>query len=187
MPLDMKRHTAVLAALALWCSLALGCDLLNDQTEEVNKLVDEVNAIQAKAAALDKQAEAKEQEIAGMDAIQGRTRINELSREQAELYRQSAVLYREAADKAEQAGKLKTDQWFKDYLNLKSQQLRKAEEVTNVQRRQAEAWVGGQPFEAVKTEMARLNEEVKKLSGELSEINKRVEKTEEENKEKIKK
>ena len=187
----MRRHTrpraAVLAALALLCPLAAGCSLLTDQTDEANKLVDEVNSLRQRAAEIDKQAEAKEGQIAALDVAGERARINELSKEQAELYRQSAGLYREGADKAEQASRLKVDQWFKDYLGLKAQQLRKAAEITDVQRRQSEAWLGGQPFDGVKAEIERLNEEVKKLSGEMAELNQRVTKAEEENRERIKK
>jgi hypothetical protein len=56
-----------------------------------------------------------------------------------------------------------------------------------VQRRQAQAWADGKPYDVIKAEMAGLHEEGKKLSEEMMELNTRVRKAEEENKGKIKK
>jgi hypothetical protein len=71
-----------------------------------------------------KQAAQKDDEINGA-AKKDKARIKKLSDEQVTLYDQATTDARDAADKYDQASKLKVDSKYVEYLNVRAQYMRK--------------------------------------------------------------
>jgi uncharacterized protein YlxW (UPF0749 family) len=188
MPFRKKHFFLYLSIFVLFACAVSGCRAsAGDQTEEANKLVDEMNAIKQKAAALTQQANAKGDELEQKDVEKEGEQIKALAVDQVSLYKQAAATYREAADKAEAASKLKTDAWFKDYLALNARHLRKIAEVLDVGREEAEAWVNEKALDDIADKRAQTEERAAKLSKEVDELSQQIQKSEEEHKDDIRK
>ncbi|HEV2915439.1 MAG TPA: hypothetical protein VGX92_19320 [Pyrinomonadaceae bacterium] len=118
----------VLLLLALLLLLpAPGCKYFKraDDTvlKDANKLAGEADALSLKVDDAYKEAAQKDEEIIG--ARKDKARIKKLSDEEVALYDQAAKDAREAAEKYEQASKLKVDAKYQEYLNLMGQYMRK--------------------------------------------------------------
>lgn len=113
-----------LAALLL---LAPGCKYFtktdDPQLKEANKLEGEADALAAKVEEVYKEAAQKDEEINA--AKKDKARVKKLGDEQVALYDEAAKNARDAADKYEQAGKLKVDAKYQEYLNVRAQYMRK--------------------------------------------------------------
>jgi hypothetical protein len=181
----LKRLIWIGFAFAMLC-LATGCGAgVVDQTEQANKLVDEMNRLNATGELLSKQAAAKEEELVGRDAEKEGDEIHALAEEQVALYKQAADFYREAAGKAEEASRLKLSDWFKNYLALKGQMFRKLAEVMDAGREGAEVWVNEREMEVIAQKRDQLGERAETLTKEVQEISSRVKQIEEEHKDEV--
>lgn len=173
------RHIILSATLLLVACLSLGC---SNEREEANKLVDEINSLRERAAQLGEQAIAKESELEQLNLAADRDRVRAVAQEQIGLHRQSAALFNEAAGRAEQAaGKLKPDDWFKQYLDLKARQFRKSAELQDLQRAQAEVWLTDAPVEEMKARLSQAKDAAMKVVDEVIELDKQVQTMEQEN------
>lgn len=172
-----------LLALLLTLGLAAGCG----QTEQANQLVDEMNALSAKGGELAKQAIARSQEMQEKDFAAEREEVRRLGRESAAIFGQARDQYSRAADKAEQASKLKVDAWFSEYLSLKAQQLRKVAEVCDLSGQEGQAAAGDGSLEEINRQITDLEARVGRLNEESEAITARVKKIEEEHKDDIRK
>src|SRR4051812_38796698 len=116
----------VLPLLALLL-LAPGCKYFtrteDTQLKEANKLEGEADALATKVEDVYKEAAQKDEEIAA--AKKDKARVKKLGDEQAALYDEAAKNARDAADKYEQAGKLKVEAKYQEYLNVRAQYMRK--------------------------------------------------------------
>lgn len=175
----------VFASLALLLALGLGAAC--SETEQANKLVDEMNALTAKGGELAQQAVARSREMQEKDFAEEREEVRRLARESSSLFGQARDQYRQAADKAEQAGKLKVDAWFGEYLSLKAQQLRKVAEAYDLSGQEGEVAAGDAPLEEINQKIAELEARVARVNEENEAITARVRKIEEEHKDDIRK
>lgn len=176
--------TRVAALLALLLTLGLAAC---SQTEEANRLVDEMNALTTKGSETAQQAIARSQQMQEKDFAAEREEVRRLGRESASLFGQARDLFRQAADKAEQASRLKVDAWFSEYLSLKAQQLRKASEAYDLSGQEGQLAAGDGTLEEINKGVAELEARVAKLNEENEAITARVKKIEEEHKDDIRK
>ena len=177
------RQSPILSAFLLALVLfQLGCEGGRDQTAQANRLVDEMNAVIERGEATTKQAVAREEEIQSKDIEEERAAVKAIAQQQAGLYAQSAAAFREAADKAEKAARLRIEEWFRGYLDLKARQLRKSAEILEVGRERAQVLAGDQSIEEMDDKLTVMAEQIAKLSQEEDALIKQVQKIEEERK-----
>jgi len=176
------RIPALLALL-----LALGLAAACTQTEQANKLVDEMNALTQGGGELAQKAIARSKEMQEKDFAEEREEVRSLGREVSSLFGRARDQYRQAADKAEEASRLKVDAWFSEYLSLKAQQLRKVAEVYDLSGREGEVAAGDGTLEEINQQIADLEARVASLNKENEAITARVRKIEEEHKGDIRK
>lgn len=117
----------IIAALALALLLvAPGCKYFSktttDQTKEANKLQEEADQLAAKVDDAYNQATQKEDAIKAEKKAKTRQQLND---EEAAIFDQAIADAKAAADKYDQAGKLKIDEKYKQYLDLRAQLMRK--------------------------------------------------------------
>lgn len=182
MPLNLKRVACFSFVLALLCFLAPGCERPGDQTEEANRLVEEMNALNAKGEIIAKQAASKEEEIGEKDVQKEGDAVHSLAQEQVGLYKQAAESYREAAARAEQASRLRINDWFKNYLTLKAQTFRKLAEAMDAGREGAELWVNERDLDVISEKRDQLGERAETLSKEAQDLSGQARKIEDEHK-----
>lgn len=117
----------LLAAFMLALLLAApGCKYFmkaaGDQTKEANKLQEEADQLAAKVDDAHNQATQKEDAIKAEKKAKARQQLND---EEASIYDQAIADAKAAAEKYEQASKLKVDEKYKQYLDLRAQLMRK--------------------------------------------------------------
>jgi len=118
----------IVVALAL-VSLALtpGCKYFSreseDQLKEANKIQAEADQLAAKVEDAYNQATKKEDDIKAEK--RDRAKIKKLNEEEVVLYDQAIGDSKAAAEKYDQASKLKIDEKYKQYLDLRAQLMRK--------------------------------------------------------------
>jgi hypothetical protein len=121
------RRLLYIVTLIALLQLMPGCKYFSrtedTQLRDANKLASEADALAVKVDDDYKQAAQKDDEINA--AKKDKARIKKASDEQVALYDQASKDAREAADKYEQAAKLKVDAKYQEYLNLRAQQMRK--------------------------------------------------------------
>lgn len=117
-----------LYVLALVLSLlSPGCKYFkraeDTQLKDANKLAGEADTLSAKVDDAYREATQKDEEIIGVR--RDKASVKKLSDEEVAIYDQAAKDARAAAEKYEQASKLKVDAKYQEYLNLMGQYMRK--------------------------------------------------------------
>lgn len=146
-----------------------------EEVGEVNKILEEINGLRNKASGLTDQLNTKEQELKNKDFIRDRDTINRIAREEMTIFEESAKLFRAAADKADQAGKLKVGDKYKQYLSIIAQHDRKSAEVMDVLREQAGALLGNESFEVINAKRNEARQRADKLQREADELAQKAE------------
>lgn len=127
MPTQKIRKLVYVLPLIVLFLLTPGCKYFtkteDTQLKDANKLANEADALATKVDDAYKQAAQKDDEINA--AKKDKARIKKLSDEQVTLYDQATTDAREAADKYDQASKLKVDAKYVEYLNVRAQYMRK--------------------------------------------------------------
>jgi hypothetical protein len=164
-----------------FCSiLLLSCFILScGQQQEINKLIDEINAAGAKARTLNKQAEAKKVEARRKSANGERSESEKLNDETANLYKQISELLNQSANKGEQVVKLSTTDWYKDYFTLYSRWTRNLAKFASSAREELLIRKSGMPTE---DQLKVWEENANKIIKENEELRKEIAKIESEHK-----
>ena len=125
----LKGSRKILAVLLLIPALAApGCKYFaskesTDQLKEANKLQEEADQLAAKVDDAYNRATQKEDAIKAEKKAKTRQQLNE---EETAIYDQAIADAKSAAEKYEQASKLKVDEKYKQYLDLRAQLMRKS-------------------------------------------------------------
>jgi hypothetical protein len=127
MPTQKIRKLVYVLPLIVLFLLTPGCKYFSKtedtQLKDANKLANEADALATKVDDAYKQAAQKDDGINA--AKKDKALIKKLSDEQVALYDQAATDARQAADKYDQASKLKVDAKYVEYLNVRAQYMRK--------------------------------------------------------------
>jgi hypothetical protein len=122
---DITRKLLAVLVLALLVA-APGCKYFSktatDQTREANKLQEEADQLAAKVQEAYNQATQKEDAIKAEKKAKTRQQLND---EEAAIFDQAMGDAKTAAEKYDQASKLKVDEAYKKYLDLRAQLMRK--------------------------------------------------------------
>ena len=123
-----RKTTLWLVVLLAAISLSMAC---GGQEDEANKLVNEANALVTKASANDAKIGSLSKELLGEAWVNAEDNAKYVADNKAKfdelagLDEQNEKTMNEAAGKYDQATKLKVDDKFKEYIGVKSQQLKK--------------------------------------------------------------
>ena len=125
MPYSMTRKLLIAFAIAL-CLIAPGCSYFKkagpDQQKEANKLQEEADQLAAKVEEAYNQATQKEDAIKAEKKPKARQQLND---EEAAIYDGAIANAKSAAEKYDQASKLKIDDTYKQYLEVRADLMRK--------------------------------------------------------------
>jgi outer membrane murein-binding lipoprotein Lpp len=156
------------------------------QLKEANKLETEADALSAKVDDAYKQVAQKDEEINA--AKKDKARIKKLSDEEVALYDGAAKDARDAADKYEQASKLKVDAKYQEYLNLRGQYMRKhgAHLAALKDLIAARLEVASKPTKASRDKQTEAKARSERLKKEVDELKAQADKIQKENGDKFK-
>ncbi|HEX8774722.1 MAG TPA: hypothetical protein VF735_14215 [Pyrinomonadaceae bacterium] len=152
--------------------------------KEANKLEGEADALSAKVDDAYKQVAQKDEEINA--ATKDKARIKKLSDEELALYDQATKDARDAADKYEQASKLKVDAKYQEYLNVRGQYMRKHGAHIAALKELVVARLEAKPGKASRDKQAEAKTRSERLKKEMDELKAQTEKLQKENGDKFK-
>ena len=125
MPHIMTRKLLCAFAISL-CVVASGCSYFKktepDQLKEANKLQGEADQLAAKVEEAYNQATQKEDAIKAEKKPKVRQQLND---EEAAIYDEAIANAKSAGDKYDQASKLKIDEKYKQFLDVRAELMRK--------------------------------------------------------------
>jgi hypothetical protein len=185
----VKRNA--LFALTAMIAVAIACNL-GDDTGKANKLVGEGNAAIQTANQAGQEAGTKYTALFSQANLKGfpanRDRLKDDAKQVSDLLDKSSAGFREAAEKFEEAAKLKVDDKFKEYLSVKAQAYRKHAEKNEAAKDSLKA-VSDESVEDTSDLAKRINdagERVTKLLKEAKDLEEKGDKIQQENKDKFK-
>jgi poly(3-hydroxybutyrate) depolymerase len=139
-----------------------------------NKLIEESNALAAKAQQLIQQSNQKEQEIAGKDFARDRAEINQLAQTEVDILTEAAGLWRSAAEKAQSARELKLPGKQEQYFSLIAKYDLKCAEFLDAMRESAEALLSVDALTAIQAKRDALQKRAEALHLEIDELQKAI-------------
>ncbi len=149
---------------------------IKQDTARANKLIAEINSLTKKAQQLANQAEAKDEEFPGKDFDKERAQIKAIAQEQTTLFNESAAAWRNAALNAELASSLSIGR-AREYLNLFAEYNRKCAEMIEAMRERAEAFLGDEAYDVIRTKRAEARERANALRLKIDELEKELSKS----------
>jgi chromosome segregation ATPase len=186
-----KGDSSAFVALLLLVMVALACNFKND-LDQANKLVSEANDELKKVKKIQDDSEAKIKELkSALDAksVDGvRAALGDLIK----MIDDGLGYGRTAADKVEEASKLKVDDIFKKYLDLKAQSFRTQIEAFEARKKAAQIFrdaYGSNDsarIEKAKEDFNKENEKYKRLLDQARDLSDEADKLQRENPDKIK-
>jgi len=183
-----KRNAPL--ALALLIGFVLACSSTGgDETDKANKLVAEANtAIEAGNRTALEAGRKNDQifdEIKSSSFAEDKERLSATAKEAIDGFTQSAAKFREASKKFEEAGNLKINDKFKEYLVLKGQEFNKNAEQMEAARTLPQAVLDSEDAETLSRKIKENKPRYDKLEKEARELNAGAEKVRAENKDKF--
>ena len=183
-----KRNT--LLALTLLIGFVLACSAsVGDETDKANSLVAEANtAIDAGNKAAIEAGRKNDRlfdEIKDDSFAEDKERLKTTAKEAVDGFTQSAEKFREAAKKFEEASKLKVNDKFKEYLQLKSQEFNKNAEQMEAARAMPQAVLDSDDADALRQKIKDNKARYERLEKEAKELSDKAEKVRAENKDKF--
>lgn len=152
--------------------------------KEANKLESEADALSVKVDDAYKQVAQKDEEI--NTARKDKARVKKLSDEELSLYDEATKDARDAADKYEQASKLKVDAKYQEYLNLRGQYMRKHGAHIAALKELVVGRLEAKPAKASRDKQAEAKTRSERLKKEMDELKAQADKLQKENGDKFK-
>ncbi len=140
------------------------------ETGAFNKLVGEVNAIQAKANDLVAQLNLKDRELNAKDFNNDRAEVNRLARAEVDLIKEASALLLTASDKVNHAANLKLSGKYRRYLDLIGRYYGKFGEVLEAKREQTEALLGNESYDVIVARQNEIKKRIDKLQQEADDL-----------------
>jgi len=141
-----------------------------------NKLIEEINALGAKAQELIRRANEKEKEFEGKDFAKDRAQLTRIAQEDIDLLSESATFWRAAAEKAEAASQLELGGKQKQYFSLVAQYDRKCAELLDATRQRSEAFLSADSLAVFEARRDEAQKRADKLQQEIDELQKTIDK-----------
>jgi len=140
------------------------------ETSGFNNLVGQVNAIQAKANELVERLNSKDRELFLKDFNSERAEVNRIAREEVDLLKEASALLLTASDKVGHPGNSKLGDKYKRYLDLIGRYYAKFAEVLDAKREQTEMLLGNESYEVVIGKRSEIQKRIDKLQQEADDL-----------------
>ena len=188
--MNPQRNRNTLLAIALLIGFVLACSSTGgDETDKANSLVAEANtAIETgNKAAIEagKKNDRIFDEIKDDSFAEDKERLKTTAKEAVDGFTQGADKFREAAKKFEEASRLKINDKFKEYLQLKSQEFNKNAEQMEAARAMPQAVLDSADPDALRQKIRDNKARYDTLEKEARELSDKAEKVRAENKDKF--
>ena len=184
----ITRYT-LLTLFTLLLAFAAACNL-GDETDKANKLIEEGNQLVTDGNKMVQEATAKNNQLYDNlneeNFAEEQARLKTTAQEAVDGFDKSSAKYRDAAQKFEDASKLKVDEKFKEYLTAKAQEFRKNSEGADVGKSLSKAFIDSSDGPTLLKKINELKPRIEKLSKEATEFQEKAEKIRTENKDKFK-
>lgn len=180
----MKRNL-LLTAVMLAAVFALAC---GGELDKANKLVNEGNTAITDGNKLIQDALAKNTQV--MDGLTNdfpanKDSVRAAAQDAIKGFEQAAAKFREAAQKFDDASKLKVDDKFKEYLQLKSKEFSKNAEQADASKDSLKAVLESEDKDALRTGFETASARIEQLDKEAKALNAQAEKIRQDNKDKF--
>jgi hypothetical protein len=185
MKMIRERNSTSMLALGLILVAVLACNLLNE-TDKANKLVDEGNAAAQDGKKFLTEAEEKRQAM--MTALPDIKSAEEpvaargLAKDAIAAYDKARAKCNEAANKYEEASKLKINAKFKEYLTLKAKEYKTRAELMETAKGTPQALIDSSGPSMFIAKAKENDAKVSKLVKEADDLGAQAEKVHKENK-----
>jgi hypothetical protein len=176
--ITMKMNKSIFSGLfagLLLVAVVSACGVLADQTDKANKLVNEGNNAIEEGKKYLKDAEDKKDQMLHMNVShlgEARTTANEAIR----AYDQAEEKCKDAAAKFEEAGKLKINDKFKDYLALKVKEYNKRAELVEALKSTPQALIDSQSRSSFISRANAATQKAERLGKEADDLSAQAEK-----------
>jgi hypothetical protein len=175
------RNSDSLLALFLLLAAVLACSTSsNNEVAKANKLVDEGNAAVEQGKKFVLEAEEKKNTMLQMN-VRRIAEARVIAAEAIAAYDKAAEKCKEAAQKYDEASRLKINEKFKQYLILKVKEYNKRAELVEVAKDTPQALIESTNRSSFVIRVNSNNEKVDKLSKEADELASQSEKLQKEN------
>jgi hypothetical protein len=174
-------HSSMFMALLLLLAVVLACSgSIGNETGKANKLVEEGNAAVKEAQKFVADAEDKKDKMLHTKVAQ-LAEARTLAKEAIAAYDKAEEKCKEAANKYDEASKLKINEKFKEYLVLKMKEYNKRAEVVETAKSNPQALLDTENQKSFITQANAVNEKVDTLNKEAEELASQSEKLQKEN------
>jgi hypothetical protein len=184
-----KSQTNALESLLLILIVALACSSTDD-TQKANQIVDDANQVIADANKASEDGLAK---VYSMETMLPKIKTQSdlgiarsVARDGISVLAKAKDKYDEAANKIADAGKLSINEKFKEYLDLKSQEMKTRSTAIETASREPQALIDSQTVSEFSFKAKSITDNFNNLKQQADDLAKKAAKLQEENKDVIK-
>lgn len=178
--MNSPRYSTSLMALFVLVAAVLACSSSSNETDKANKLVNEGNAAVQQAKKFITDAEDKKNQMMHTDVR--RLALARVSAAEAiAAYDKAAEKCKEAAQKYDEASRLKINDKFKEYLILKTKEYNKRAEVVETAKGTPQALIESTNRSSFAIRATANNEKVDRLGKEADELGSQADKLQKDN------
>lgn len=145
-------------------------------TGGINEVIAEVNKLEAKVNDLTTEINIKDLSLNTRDLVKDRAEINKTAQDEVSLIKDAAGISREAAAKAEQAAGITRGDRYQQFLKLVSQQHEKYAEMLDAKREQVEMLLTSESLEVINARRSEIQKKIEKLQQEAEDLQKQAQK-----------
>ena len=180
MKMNNHGHSSAVMAMLLLVAAVLACSSMGDETGKANELVNEGNAAVQEAKKYVTDAEEKKQTMLRTKVAQ-LAEARTLAKEVIASYDKAEAKVKEAAQKYEDASKLKIKDKFNDYLALKEKEYNKRAEIVETAKSLPQALLDSESRTSFISRANATNEKVNQLTKEADDIGAEADKLQKDN------
>jgi len=192
--MNQKLKFAFSLTFGLTAALALACGAVNEsggsnEISKANQLVGEANAADAEASKTFEDVNKRLAQLFSDDVqFEDRKKLEPTAKEAVESIEKAQTKVREATDKVDSASKLNIPDWHKQYLTAVAQSYRNTSQAIDLLKQIANAYMDYSITdpEALLAKYKELKESMDKVTKEGADLDAKVKKIEEANKDKMK-
>jgi uncharacterized protein (DUF3084 family) len=192
--MNQRIKFALSLTLGLAAALTLACGGLNqsgggNDMTKANQLVGEANAADADASKTFEDVNKRLAQLFSDDVqFEDRKKLEPTAKDAVESIDKAQTKVREATDKVDTASKLNIPDWYKEYLTAVAQSYRNTSQTIDLLKQMANTYMDYSitDAEALLAKYKELKESMDKVSKEGADLDAKVKKIEEANKDKLK-
>lgn len=177
-----RKHQPLSAfmALLMLIAVALACSSGGNETEKANKLVDEGNNAIEEARKHVAEAEGLKKKMLAME-VSKLEEAHGVAKDAIAAYDKAEAKCKEAAAKYDEAGRLKLNDKFKEYLALKVKEYNKRAELMQMAKSVPQALIDSENREDWVSKANSINKKVGQLAKEADDLSNQAEQIQKDN------